>query len=233
LIIPREVIVDAFKPALADINPNEVIVESDNMPPMVFITPSEFIDDAVMPLFAVITPEAVIVVAVMPPSAVMRLLEGTVIPAFAVIKPPAVIVVVVERLFADIEVAAEMLFADSAVDTAIVFALIAPDMLALPTTSRDVVGVALPIPILARPPPTKYMLLLADILLPNWTTGVVSVAVLAIIVPDVSMFVATIPPFAVICFVAGTVMPLLALINPDAVIVVADTPPKAVNKLPA
>jgi hypothetical protein len=233
-IIPSDVIVEAFKPALADINPKDEIVESDTIPPTVFITPSEFIVFAVIPFVAVSpfaavnNPDADIVVAMMPPSAVMRLPEGTVMPALAVIKPPAVmvppavIVVVVERLFADIPAT-----------TPIVFVAIAPDILAFPRTSRDEVGAELPMPILALPPPTKYILLLADILLPNWTTGVVSVAVFASIVPDVSMLVADIPPFAVKSFVAGIVSPLFAVNNPDAVIVVAEIPPFAVNKLPA
>jgi hypothetical protein len=231
-IIPSDVIVEAFKPALADINPKDVMVESDIIPPTVFITPSEFIAFAVIPFVAVIIPDADIVVAMIPPSAVMRLPEGTVMPALAVMIPPAVIVVVVERLFADIVVATERLFADIPATTPIVFALIAPDILAFPRTSREAVGAELPIPILALPPPTKYILLLADTLLPNWTTGVISVAVFASIVPDVSMLVADIPPFAVKTFVAGMVSPLLALIKPDAVIVVAEIPPFAVNKLP-
>ena len=231
-IIPSDVIVEAFKPALADINPKDVMVESDIIPPTVFISPREFIVFAVIPFVAVIIPDADIVVATMPPSAVMRLPEGTVMPAFAVMIPPAVIVVVVERLFADIVVATERLFADIPATTPIVFALIAPDILAFPRTSREAVGAELPMPILALPPPTKYILLLADTLLPNWTTGVVSVAVFASIVPEVSMLVADIPPFAVNTFVAGMVSPLFAVNNPDAVIVVAEIPPFAVNKLP-
>lgn len=47
------------------------------------------------------------------------------------------------------------------------------------------------------------------------------------------MVVVSIPPFAVIDFPIGIVIPLFALISPDALIVVAEIPPLADSKLPA
>ena len=91
LTIPAEVIVEAFKPASAFINPDATIVVVVN-PPFAFTNPKVSSDVADIPLLAVINPEAFIVVASMPPFAIICFPVGTVIPPFAVIKPPAIIV---------------------------------------------------------------------------------------------------------------------------------------------
>ena len=57
--------------------------------------------------------------------------------------------------------------ADILLFTPIVFVNIAPDIVASPTISRETVGIELPIPILALPPPTKYILLVAFKFVPN------------------------------------------------------------------
>ena len=61
------------------------------------------------------------------------------------------------------------------------FAVIKPDILVAPATSRATVGDALPIPMRDLAPPTKYMLLLAFAWVPNWAIGAV-VSVLATII---------------------------------------------------
>jgi hypothetical protein len=221
-IMPSDVIVDAVSPALAVINPDEVIVEPDIIPPFVFTAPVVFIVFACIPLVAVINPDAEIVVAVMPPSATTCFPRGTVMPPLAVINSPARIVVVDAMLFADI-----------AADALIVFADTVPDMLAAPRTSRATVGDELPMPILALPPPIKYRLFAALALVPYWTIGAVAVVDKTRRVLDVSIVVVMIPPLAINDFPVGIDSPLLALIKPDAVIAVAVMPPLAVSRLPA
>ena len=221
-IIPSDVIVDAVSPALAVINPEEVIVEPDIIPPFVFTAFVVFMVVACIPLAAVINPDAEIVVAVMPPDATTCFPKGTVMPPLAVINSPARIVVVDAMLFADI-----------AADALIVFADTVPDMLAAPRTSRATVGDELPIPILAVLPPIKYRLFAALVLVPYWTIGAVAVVDRTRSVPDVSIVVVMIPPFAINDFPVGIVSPLLALIKPEAVIVVAEMPPLAVSRHPA
>jgi hypothetical protein len=110
---------------------------------------------ACIPAFAVTNPEAVMLVADIPPFATICFPIGTVTPPFAVINSPANMVV-----------EDTMLFADIAPDAPIVATAIAPDMFAPPTTSRDTEGTELPIPILACPPPVKYMLFVADAFVP-------------------------------------------------------------------
>ena len=60
-----------------------------------------------------------------------------------------------------------MLFADIAPDAPMIFVKIVPDIFALPRTSRATVGIELPMPIRALPPPTKYKLFAAERFVPN------------------------------------------------------------------
>ena len=252
--VPRASIVEADNPAFAFSSPEAVIVVADMPfvavikldasivvvfnPPSAFIIPNVRIDVAVNPAFAFIIPEASIVDDDIPPLASINLPRGTKIPLFAVINPLAVIVVALNPLLAVIAPDALIVVADIPP-----FAVINPDILALPTISSDAVGVALPMPTRATPPPTKYKLFTGLTFVPNCAIGVVAVSVVmyiilvefttdAFIVPAISALEALIPPFAVIVLPSGTTSPPFAFMTPEAFINDADMPPFAVKSRP-
>ena len=252
--VPRASIVEADNPAFAFSSPevDKVVADMpfaavikpvasivvDFNPPSAFIIPYVRIVVAVNPPSAFIIPVAFMVVDDNPPLASIIFPTGTTMPLLAVINPLAVIVVAVNPTLALIIPEAVIVVADIPP-----FAVINPDIFASPIISRDVVGVALPIPIRAKPPPTKYKLFAGLPFAPNCAIGVVAFAEVifiileeftidAFIVPTISALDALIPPFAVNDLPTGTISPPLAFITSEAFINVAEMPPFAVNNLP-
>jgi hypothetical protein len=228
---PEVDIVVADMPLVAVIKPDASIVVDFN-PPSAFITPYVRIVVAVNPPSAFIIPVASMVEDDIPPLASIIFPTGTNIPLFAVINPLAIIVVAV--------IAPDALIVVADIPP---FALSAPDILALPTISSDAVGVALPMPTRATPPPTKYKLFTGLLLVPNCAIGVVAfVEVIfiileelmmdAFIVPAISALDAMIPPLAVIVLSTGTTIPPFAFMTPEAFINDAEMPPFAVKSRP-